>query len=65
MSVGVTTKYTPVVGVETIIRNGEDVETRGTTEKNVEYVHAQDVTGHIDQEGIVTCIIKEYGDTMM
>lgn len=55
----------PVVGVKTTIRNGEDAEIQGITEKNVEYVHIQDVTGHIDQEGIVTCIIKEYGDTMM
>ena len=65
MLVGVAIKYMPVVGVETIIRNGEDVEIQGTTGKNVEYVHTQDATGHIDQEGTVICIIKEYGDTMI
>lgn len=55
----------PVVGVETIIRNGEDVGIQETTGKNVEYVHTQGVTGHINQEGTVICIIKEYGDTMI
>ena len=65
MSVGATIKYMPVVGVETIIRNGEDVEIQGTTRKNVECAHTQGVIGHIDQGGIATCIIKEYGDMMM
>lgn len=65
VSAGATVKCTPVVGVKTIIRNGEDVEIQGTTGRNVEYVHTQGVIGHIDQEGIVTCIIKEYGDMMM
>ena len=55
----------PVVGVETIIRNGEDVEIQETTGKNVEYVHTQDVIGRIIQGGIATCIIKESGDIMM
>lgn len=55
----------PVVGVETIIRNGEDVEIQETTGKNAECVHTQDATGHINQEGTVICIIKEYGDTMI
>lgn len=65
MSVGAIIKCMPVVGVKTTIRNGEDAEIQGTTEKNVEYAHTQGVIGHINQEGIATCIIKEYGDTMM